>query len=74
MFDLQGEAKGLKLALELSAIICAHFCGVTENLEHLLAQGVCHRLAALVVDKCQDAELAKAADHAQDVNFAVLIT
>ena len=57
MFDLQDEAKSLKLALELSAIICAHFCGVTENLEHLLAQGISHRLAALVVNKSQDAEL-----------------
>ena len=62
MFDLQGEAKSLKLALELSAIICAHFRGVAEDLEHFLAQGMCHRPATLVGNKSQDAELAKTAD------------
>ena len=73
MLDLEGEAKGLELALEFSAIICTYLSRVAKHLEHLLTQSIRNRRTALVVNQGQDAKLAETADRAEDVSLAVFV-
>jgi hypothetical protein len=73
VLDLEGEAKGLELALEFCAIICTYLSRVAKHLEHLLTQSIRYRRTALVVNQGQDAELAETTDCAEDVSLAVFV-
>jgi hypothetical protein len=73
VLDLEGEAKGLELALEFCAIICTYLSRVAKHLEHLLTQSIRYRRTALVVNQGEDAEFAEATDGAEDVSLAVFV-
>jgi hypothetical protein len=73
VFDLQGCAEGLKLAVEFCTIVGSDFCGVPENLKDLFFDCVSNCLAALVCKQGQHTKFAETADGTQHVYFAITV-
>ena len=68
MFNIVGGTKGIEGSAEFGTIVCTNATRVSKKLEDLFANGIGDGGTTLVIDKGENAKLAKAADGTENVH------
>jgi hypothetical protein len=68
VFNIVGGTKGIEGSAEFGTIVCTNATRVSKKLEDLFTNSVGDGGTTLIIDKGENAKLAKAADGTEDVH------